>query len=346
VRINPMDPSRGFVVQGPDGVPRPFTPWGFNYLGLHGFLAEDDWHTPEGWARIDRDFRQMKTLGANVVRWHLQLPTFVTGPNSIDAKQLQRLKDLLALAHETGLYLDLTGLNVFRRDRSPKWYDDLPESERWAVQARFWDAIAQTCAGDPAVFCYDLMNEPVIGPPGERDHPWLGGELGGFCFVQRISHGGPGREPADIAAAWINQQVAAIRRHDRQALITVGVIPWAFVWPGAGDPFYTRGKGLDALDFVSIHVYPASGKLDAERQATATYDLGKPLVVEEIFPMGCSLPELAAYIDATRDRVDGWLAHYFGSSVADHRRGVDPGGALTADFLDAWKARARRMTEP
>jgi hypothetical protein len=349
VRVNPLDPSRGFVVDGPDNEMRPFVPWGFNYLGLHGFLAEDDWHTPEGWSRIERDFRQMKALGANVVRWHLQLPTYITGPDTVDADQLARLKKLLALAHNTGLYLDLTGLNAFRRDRSPTWYDALDEPQRWDVQARFWEAVAGACQGNPAVFCYDLMNEPVIGAPTAADHPWLGGELGGFCFVQRISHGGPGRESADIAASWIDRMVTAIRRHDRDTPVTVGIIPWAFVWPTAtSDPFYARGKGqgLDRLDFVSIHVYPHSGKLDAERAATAVYDLGKPLVVEEIFPMGCTVRELNAYVHATTDRVDGWVAHYFGSTPAEHRRGVDPAGTQTADFLDAWQRLGTHLIEP
>ena len=38
----------------------------------------------------------------------------------------------------------------------------LDERPRWDVQARFWEAVARACADSPAVFCYDLMNEPVV----------------------------------------------------------------------------------------------------------------------------------------------------------------------------------------
>ena len=37
------------------------------------------------------------------------------------------------------------------------------------AQARFWEAVATRCAGSPAVFCFDLMNEPVV--PGGRREP-------------------------------------------------------------------------------------------------------------------------------------------------------------------------------
>ena len=30
------------------------------------------------------------------------------------------------------------------------------------MQARFWEAVAATCRNRPAVFCYDLMNEPIV----------------------------------------------------------------------------------------------------------------------------------------------------------------------------------------
>src|SRR6185436_8973787 len=127
-----------------------------NYLGLHGQLAEEDWHTPAGWTRIETDFREMKKLGASVVRWHLQFETFMAAPDRSKPEALALLKKLLALAHDTGLYLDLTGLNCYRLKRIPAWYDALSESDRWSAQAAFWEAIALTCANRPEVFCYDL----------------------------------------------------------------------------------------------------------------------------------------------------------------------------------------------
>src|SRR6266852_2535259 len=46
-----------------------FVPWGQNY-GPEWGLLEDRWETD--WPRIAADFRDMRELGANVVRVHLQ----------------------------------------------------------------------------------------------------------------------------------------------------------------------------------------------------------------------------------------------------------------------------------
>jgi hypothetical protein len=336
-RVRVSDDGKKFVLAGSG---KPFVPWGFNYLGQFERLAEDDWDTPTGWRRIETDFREMRKLGANVVRWHLQFETFMTGPDQADAGQLARLKKLLELAHETGLYLDLTGLNCFRLKRIPAWYDELAESDRWKAQARFWESVAETCAGDPTVFCYDLMNEPVIGEPKKGDHPWVGGELGGFHFVQRISNKPAGRDSKDIAEAWVKALVGAIRRRDKEALVTVGVIPWAQVWPGAKPLFYSPQVGRH-LDFASVHFYPATGKLDKDLAALAVYDVGKPLVVEETFPLACSVAEMDRFVDGAADRVDGWISHYFGYTPAEHRAGAKPTEGPVAEFLEYWQKKGK-----
>ncbi len=334
-RVRVAPDGEGFVLAGSG---ERFVPWGFNYLGRFGSLAEEDWHTTEGWRQIEEDFREMRELGANVVRWHLQLGTFMRSREDVDPAQISRLKDLLGLARRRGLYLDLTGLNCYRLQRIPAWYDELPEDERWRVQARFWGAVAEACAGDPVVWCYDLMNEPVITEPREGDHPWVGGELGGFHFVQRISNAPAGRDTRKIAEAWVAMQVRAIRDHDREGLITVGVIPWAFVWENAKPLFYAPGPG-GHLDFVSIHVYPGSERIEKDLAALGAYEIGKPLVIEEIFPLNCSIPDLNRFIDGAANRVSGWVSHYFGHSVREHREGAMPGGAIVADFLEYWSGK-------
>ncbi|MFO0851227.1 MAG: cellulase family glycosylhydrolase [Gemmataceae bacterium] len=156
----------GFVLV-PSG--RAFVPWGLNYdHDRTGRLLEDYWERE--WDAVARDFRQMKALGANVVRIHLQFGRFMTGPDQPDAGALDRLAMLLRLAEEVGLYLDLTGLGCYHKADVPGWYDKLSEPDRWDAQARFWTAVAGRCKDSPAVFCYDLMNEPVVPrrPPARR----------------------------------------------------------------------------------------------------------------------------------------------------------------------------------
>ncbi len=318
-----------------------YVPWGFNYLGNHGELLEEQW--AEHWDDVETDFRETRKLGANVVRIHLQVGTYMTAPNETNRAQLQRLGKLLDLARETGLYVDVTGLSCYHLDGVPSWYDGLSEADRWDVQANFWEAIAKVCAGRPEVFCYDLMNEPVIGEAKPDDkNPWLSGELGGMYFVQRISKDPGMRSREEIAEAWVAKLTAAIRKHDDKALMTVGVIPWAQVFPNAKPLFYSP-QVAKHLDFVSVHFYPKAGEIEKTITALRVYDIGKPMVVEETFPLSCGIEELDQFIDGTDDVVDGWISHYFGKTIDEHKQGHELTDELVAGFLEYWRDKGRAV---
>jgi hypothetical protein len=113
---------------------KPFVPWGFNYdHDPEGRLIEDYWEME--WDKVEAHFGQMKKLGANVVRIHLQLGKFMDGPEKPNGKALDRLGKLLGLAERQRLHLDLTGLGCYHKKDVPAWYDKLSEKERWDVQA-------------------------------------------------------------------------------------------------------------------------------------------------------------------------------------------------------------------
>ena len=193
---------------------RNFVAWGFNYdHDSSGRLLEDYWY--DEWNTVVEDFQEMKALGANVVRIHLQLAKFMRSQQEPDSSALQQLKKLVALAEELNLYLDITGLGCYHKQDVPAWYDALGEAERWQVQTRFWEHIARTCAESPAIFCYDLMNEPVI-PGTSPETDWLLGELGGKYFVQRLTLDPAGRSQKEIAKTWVDLLTSAIRRHDQR----------------------------------------------------------------------------------------------------------------------------------
>jgi hypothetical protein len=328
------DDGRGFVL-GETG--RPFRPWGFNYdHDADGRLLEDYW--ADAWPTVADDFREMKDLGANVVRIHLQLGRFMTTPTEADAAALERLARLVRLAEATGLYLNLTGLGCYHKPDVPAWYDAMDEAARWDVQARFWDAVARTCAASPAVFCYDLMNEPVLPGAKKPETEWLAGELGGKHFVQRITLDLAGRSRKEVARAWVEKLVSAIRRRDERHLVTVGVIPWAYVFPKAKPIFYAPEVG-GPLDFVSVHFYPRKGEVDAALRALAVYDVGKPIVVEEMFPLKCGLDELETFIERSRPIADGYLTFYWGKTPAEHgRKPPDMASAITKAWLERFQA--------
>ncbi len=317
---------------------RPWVGWGFNYdHDDGGRLLEDYW--AEEWDAVEEDFREMRDLGANVVRIHLQLGRFMRSADRADEASLERLGRLLALAGETGIYLNLTGLGCYHRADVPDWYDALEEQERWQVQARFWEAVARSCAQSPWVFCYDLMNEPVLPGEDKAETDWLTGELGGKFFVQRISLDLAGRSRTEVARLWVERLVAAIRRHDPLRLTTVGVIPWAHVFPGAKPLFHGEEAG-SKLDFVSVHFYPKSGKIAEALTALRVYETGKPLVVEEMFPLACTIDELGEFIDGAHDIVDGWMGFYWGKKAEDYGPGDGIGGAMTRQWLEYFREKA------
>ena len=117
-RVAVAKDKKGFVLD-PSG--RPFVPWGLNYdHDDKGRLIEDYWE--DEWPTVEAHFGQMKKLGANVVRVHLQLGKFMDGPGKPNAKALGRLGKLLALAVRLRLYLDLTGLGCYHKKDVPAWY--------------------------------------------------------------------------------------------------------------------------------------------------------------------------------------------------------------------------------
>jgi Cellulase (glycosyl hydrolase family 5) len=131
--------KKGFVLE-PSG--KPFTPWGFNYdHDDRGRLLEDYWE--KEWDKVEAHFAQMKKLGANVVRIHLQVGKFMDAANRPNEKALDRLTKLVKLAEQVGLYLDLTGLGCYHKADVPAWYDKLSEKQRWDAQGRRGGSLCQ-----------------------------------------------------------------------------------------------------------------------------------------------------------------------------------------------------------
>jgi len=315
-----------------------FVAWGFNYdHDASGRLLEDYWH--QEWSTVVEDFKEMEALGANVVRIHLQVAKFMKGPGEFNEAALGQLARLVKLAEQTKLYLDITGLGCYHKKDVPDWYAAMGEAGRWQVQALFWEAVAKTCAKSPAVFCYDLMNEPVLPGANEKQTEWLLGEFAGKHFVQRIALELAGRTRKQVAKAWVDKLAAAIRKHDDRHMITVGVIPWAHVFPGAKPLFYSKQVGGN-LDFASVHFYPKRGEVDKALTALAAYDVGKPLVVEEMFPLRCSTEDLSVFVDGSRKIADGWIGFYWGKTIEEYAaEDLDVAGALTKTWLEYFHAK-------
>lgn len=321
-----------------------FTPWGFNYdHDAANRLLEDYWN--EEWDSVRGDFEEMKDLGANTVRIHLQVSRFMKSEQEPNQESLNQLACLLTLAERIGLYLDITGLGCYKKEDVPGWYNDLNETQRWDAQSRFWEAVAKTCGRSPAVFCYDLMNEPVV-TEDKTNRDWTPGAFGDRYFVQRLTLDFAGRTQKQIAKAWVDTMAAAIRKHDRQHLLTIGVIPWALTWPNAKPLFYSKEVSKN-LDFVSVHFYPKSGELDKALTALAVYNIGKPMIIEEMFPLSCSVKELDQFIDQSRPLTTGWIGFYWGKTIAEYKRAKGSiADAITLDWLEYFANKTPDILRP
>jgi hypothetical protein len=303
---------------------KPFHPWGMNY-GNAGRLMEDFWD--QDWKTFAGDFRELKALGANVVRVHLQFGKFMDAPDRPNAQGLRQFRRMLELAEETGLYLDVTGLACYRPADTPAWYDALDEPARWAAQAKFWENVAAASAASPAVFCYDLLNEPVA--PAERRQPgqWRSGHLfGGYDFLQYIALNPGGRAREEIVQQWIARMTASIRGRDTNALITLGLLPWSRQWKHLSG--FVPEKIAPQLDFISVHIYPDKARPDEAMESLRVCAAGKPVVIEETFPLSCDAPQLEEFLRASREIAGGWIGHYDGQTP-DELNALERDGKLT-----------------
>jgi hypothetical protein len=327
--------GKGFVLP-PSGAA--FVPWGFNYdHDEAGRLLEDYWETE--WPKVEEDFREMKQLGANVVRIHLQFGRFMSDERHANAKSLARFEKLVRVAERAGLYLDVTGLGCYHKRDVPPWYDELGEERRWSAQANFWRAIARVGRGSPAIFCYDLMNEPVAPHKDGKGTDWLGPPFGGKHFVQWISREGKGRDRPKVARAWIRQLASALRAEDPDHLITVGLVDWSLPRPGLDSAFHPETIAPE-LDFLSVHIYPETGKVDAAIETLKAFDVGKPVVIEETFFLRCAPEEFEGFFQRSKAQAAGWIGFYWGKTLDECRGSKEFVDLLMVRWLD-WFQQAK-----
>lgn len=288
--------KKGFVIQ-PSG--ERFIPWGHNYASVDILerLAAD----PQ---RVEREFAEMKASGTNVARIHPEMPRILTGPDKVDPKAIEQLAALLKIAEKSGIYLKVTGLACYQIKDRMAWYDQLGEEARWKTQAFFWETIAKTCAKSPAIFAYDLVNEP--GAAGKKEEGWYLGRMGEVEFCQRLTLEPGTRKGDEIFTAWAGQMIAAIRKHDQKRLVTMGMLPF----PGA------YKKMSEQLDFVSPHLYPKKGKVEEELKLLKQFDWGKPIVIGETFPLSCGVEDERDFLLKSRGVAHGWIGHWPDESPA------------------------------
>jgi len=113
------------------------------------------------------------------------------------------------------------------------------------------------------------------------------------------------------------------------------------VWPNAKPFFYSKEVGAN-LDFVSVHFYPEKGEVEKALKALAVYDIGKPLVIEEMFPLKCGFEQMDEFIEGSREITDGHISFYWGKTIKQYES-EEPKtitGAIMAKWLEYFRSKA------
>jgi hypothetical protein len=71
------------------------------------------------------------------------------------------------------------------------------------------------------------------------------------------------------------------------------------------------------------------------------FSVGKPVLIEETFPLACSPKELEEFIDGSRKHAAGWLGFYWGKPPDGLRKSNTISDALTLAWLALFEKKAK-----
>ncbi len=294
------NPPMGLIAVGPNGKGfveqssgRPFVPFGTNYYDPHTGWAPKIWRQFDP-NRVAQHFEIMSGLGVNCARIFLTAATFQPDVNTLDETALKKLDTLIEIARRSGVRLILTGPDHW--EGSPAYWkpDRFAGEQALTALENFWRTLGQRYRGEPAVFAWDLLNEPHMPWFVEGWRPawntWLqtkysnrealktawSGNLaeeetwGSIVVPEDKAHPGNPRLldwqlfREHLADQWVRRQVEALRKTDPTHLVTVGYIQWSYPFVRTGNPSlyaaFNPRRQAQWLDFVCIHFYPLLGR--------------------------------------------------------------------------------------
>ena len=181
-----------------------------------------------------------------------------------------------------------------------------------------------------------MMNEPIVSGERLERGGWIHPQaIEGLHYIHYINLDPDGRDRADIAVAWVRQMKQAIRLHDSQTPITVGMFPLLESPDASG---FSPARMAAEVDFIAVHLYPRSGRSDDTLQLLKRYDVGLPVVIEEVFPIDIGLDEYRGFLESSRSVADGWISFYWGETDEDLRKRNEPLASLVPGATDAFES--------
>jgi hypothetical protein len=70
------------------------------------------------------------------------------------------------------------------------------------------------------------------------------------------------------------------------------------------------------------------------------FAVGKPVVIEEMFPLNCPFPEFERFLDESRKTASGWIGFYWGKTPEEYGRSHTIQDALMLRWLEFFQKRA------
>ena len=114
--------------------------------------------------------------------------------------------------------------------------------------------------------------------------------------------------------------------------------------PGLTSGFVPE-KIVDDLDFLCVHLYPENGKVDEAMKTLAGFSVGKPVLIEETFPLKCSLDEFGRFVETSKKHAAGWIGFYWGKPPEELRRSKEIREALMLAWLEFFEKKAQARKE-
>ena len=148
-------------------------PWGFytNYPDPTHPNTTDEMltgamSTAAGRARVEAQLVGMQQRNATLWRIFPQFQDVLTGPETINQSGIATLTAALNMAATHGIQATVTGLSDFVPRNNRGWLNKIgerldSEEKIQAASELWWGTLAKSWKGHPAVFSFDLQNEPV-----------------------------------------------------------------------------------------------------------------------------------------------------------------------------------------
>jgi hypothetical protein len=150
----------GFIESGTG---QTFTPWGCNYYDPFTGWAPRLWEQFEP-GRVSEQLDHIRAIGGNIIRVFTTLQNVLSGSEKINRPGIAKMEHMLSLAEAKGLRVIWSGPSLW--EGAPDWWQEQAPYEAYArpdliaAMQTAWRGFGQVFRGHPALFAYELHNEP------------------------------------------------------------------------------------------------------------------------------------------------------------------------------------------